>query len=338
MAITKLADLVQHPEFTKYVNQTMLAKSALVKSGIAAPDPIIAAKVAAGNGLEGKTISLPALKSLDSATDSEVPVEDTAPTFDKVSAVEDVAAIQYRRHTFGATDVSATLTGTDPMAHIAEQFADYWNKQYQKIILNVLTGVFAANATTYNASTAPYGCDGDAILDISGASGGAAVIDKTTIMLAAQKLGDRKSELTGIMMHSAVETVLAGLDTNAGLYRASDAPDVLAKYNGRDIIVDDDCPYDAMTKIATIYLFGRGAVALNPLPVPHPFEYQRDAAKGSDYLHSWVRAIIHLRGWKWNGTAAGLAPTNTELATAANWLRVFEQKRIPCVALKCKLA
>ena len=318
MAITKIADLVQHAEFAKYVNQAMIAKSALIRSGIAAPDPVIANKVAAGNGLEGKTLSLPALKSLDWER-------------------EDVAAVHFRRHTFGVSDVAAIMTGADPMAHIASQFADYWNAQNQKILLKTLEGVFAANATAYNASTAPYGNGGDAIFDITGESGNAAVIDKDTIMLAAQLLGDRKADLTGIMMNSAVETVLAGLDTNAGLYRASEGPGTLAKYNGRDIIVDDACPYDASSKVATVYLFGKAAVALNPLPVPHPFEYQRDAAKGSDYLHSWVREIIHLRGWKWNGTPSGLAPSNSELATAANWLRVFEKKRIPCVALKCKL-
>lgn len=338
MAITKIADLVQHSEFAKYVNQAMIAKSALVKSGIAAPDPVIANKIAAGGGLEGKTLALPALNSLDNAADSEVPVEDTAPTFDKVTASEDVAAVHFRRHTFGVSDVAAIMTGADPMAHIAAQFADYWNRQNQKILLKTLEGVFAANATpTTGAGAQSYGNDGDAIHDITGASGNAAIIDKDTIMLAAQLLGDRKAELTGIMMNSAVETILAAMDLNAGLYRASDGPDRLAKYNGRDIIVDDDCPYDASTKVATIYLFGRGAVALNPLPVPHPFEYQRDAAKGTDYLHSWVREIVHLRGWKWSGTPAGLAPSNAELATAANWKRVFDKKRIPCVMLKCKL-
>ena len=337
MAITKIADLVQHSEFAKYVNQQMIAKSALIRSGIAAPDPVIANKVAAGNGLEGKTLALPALSSLDNAADSEVPIEDTAPTFDKVTAVEDVAAVHFRRHTFGVSDVAAIMTGTDPMAHIAAQFADYWNRQNQKILLKTLEGLFAANATAYNADTAPYGNGGDAIFDITGEADSAAVIDKNTIMLAAQLLGDRKAELSGIMMNSVVETVLAGMDTNAGLYRASDAPDVLAKYNGRDIVVDDDCPYDAESKVATIYLFGKGAVAFNPLPVPHPFEYQRDAAKGSDYLHSWVREIIHLRGWKWQGTPSGLAPSNSELATAANWKRVWAKKRIPCVMLKCKL-
>lgn len=337
MANTTLADLIQHQEFLKYFNQQMLAKSTLVKCGIATPDPVIAAKVSAGSGFEGKTLDMPFLESLDNAGDSEVPVEATGATAEKVNAAQDTAVVLYRRKKFAVTDVAAMMTATDPMAHIVNQMTPYWDKQHQKMLLAQLVGIFGANATAYNASTAPYGNNGDAILDITGENGNAAIMDKNTIMLAAQLLGDHKGDLTAVAMNSIVETYLAGLDTNAGLYRASDAPDTLSKYNGRDIIVDDTVPYDATTKTATIYLFGKGAVAWNQLPVPHPFEADRDKDRAIDYIHSWVRQIIHLRGWKWNGTMAGLGPTNTELSTAANWKRVYDKKRIPCVMLKCKI-
>ena len=337
MATTTLADLIQHQEFTKYFNQQMLAKSTLVKCGIAAPDETIAAKIAAGCGIEGKTIDMPFLESLDNAGDSEVPVEATGATAEKVAAAQDTAVVLFRRKKFAVTDIAAIMSGADPMAHIVNQMTPYWDKQHQKMLLAELAGIFGANATAYNADTAPYGNGGDAILDITGEAGNAAVLDKNTIMLAAQLLGDHKADLTAIAMNSVVETVLAGMDTNAGLYRASDAPDVLAKYNGRSIIVDDTVPYDPATKVVTIYLFGRGAVAWNQLPTPHPFETDRDKDKAIDYIHSWVRQIIHLRGWKWNGTMAGLGPTNAELGTAANWKRVYDKKRIPCVMLKCKL-
>ena len=350
MAQLTLADLIQHQEFTKYFNQQMLAKSTLVKSGIAAEDPVIANKVAQGSGFEGKTLDLPSLESIDNAGDSEVPVEATGATADKVQAVQDTAVVQFRRKKFGVTDVAAIMSGTDPMAHIVNQMTPYWDKQHQKMLLAELAGIFGANArkarvagaasTDAEGSTYGYfnGNDSDAILDITGEAGNAALLDKNTIMLAAQLLGDHKADLTAVAMPSIVETVLAGMDSNAGLYRASDAPDTLSKYNGRDIIVDDTVPYDAENKIATIYLFGKGAVAWNQLPVPHPFEYDRDKDAAVDYIHSWVRQIIHLRGWKWQGTASGLAPTNAELATAANWKRVYDKKRIPCVMLKCKVA
>ena len=350
MAKTTLADLIQHQEFLKYFNQQMLAKSTLVRSGIAVQDGVIASKVAAGSGFEGKTLDMPFLESLDNADDSEVPVEATGATDDKVTAAQDTAVVLFRRKKFAVTDIAAMMTGTDPMAHLVSQMQPYWDKQHQKMLLAELGGIFGANALKARISTAEEtdaenstygyknGCDGDAILDITGEAGNAALLDKNTIMLAAQLLGDHKADLTAVAMNSVVETYLAGMDMNAGLYRASDTPDTLAKYNGRDIIVDDTVPYDATNKVATIYLFGKGAVAWNQLPTPHPFETDRDKDKAIDYIHSWVRQIIHLRGWKWNGTMSGLGPTNAELATAANWKRVYDKKRIPCVMLKCKLA
>lgn len=345
MATTKLADIVGHQEFTKFFNQQMIEKSVLIQSGIAAPDPIIAAKVAAGSGLEGKTLDMPFLESLDGAGDSEVPVEETGATAEKISSGNDVAVVQFRRKKFGVTDIAQIMRSADPLAEIINQQVPYWNKQNQKMFLSIIKGIFAANArkagtnaTENDTNGYLNGCDGDMILDLTAATTDSAqLLTKDSIMLAAQLLGDRKADLTAVAMPSVVETYLAGLDTNAGLYRASEGPSSLAKYNGRDILVDDTVPYDATTKTATIYLFGKGAVAYNPLPCPHPFEIERDSDKAADYIHAWVREIIHLRGWAWQGTSAGLAPTNAELEAAGAWKRVWAKKRIPCVMLKAKL-
>ena len=190
MAKLTLADLIQHQEFTKYFNQQMLAKSTLVKSGIAAEDPVIANKVAQGSGFEGKTLDMPSLESLDNAGDSEVPVEATGASDDKVGAVQDTAVVQFRRKKFAVTDVAAIMSGTDPMAHIVNQMTPYWDKQHQKMLLAELAGIFGANARkarvagaaadAAEGSTYGYfnGNDGDAILDITGEAGSAALLDR----------------------------------------------------------------------------------------------------------------------------------------------------------------
>lgn len=349
MAKMTLADLVSHQEFADYFNLRMLETSPLIRSGVVTQDPVIAAKCA-NAGFEGKTLDLPFLNSLDDAEDAEVPVEDTAPTnTDKVKAGQDTAVVQFRRKKFGITDVVSIMGGTDPAKQIADQMTPYWWKQDQKILLSIVTGIFAANARKARVITVgdsdeendtngyKNGCGGDMILDLTGETGNAALLDKNSIMLAAQLLGDHKADLTAIACNSMVDTYLSGLDNNAGLYRPSEGPATLAKYNGRDIMVDDMIPYDPTTKIATIYLFGKGCVAYNPLPTKNPFEASRDADKATDYIHAWRRNIIHIRGWKWNGSMSGLAPTNTELANAGSWKRVYDKKRIPCVMLKVKL-
>lgn len=323
MAMTQIADLIQNPMFTEYFQRDMVERSNLLRSGIAGTDEVIAKRCAAA-GVSGKTVDMPFFNSLDGANDDEVLAEDTPLTPDKIDANKDVAVICRRGKAFAVTDLAKDLSGEDPMAAISNHLAAYWNKMRQKRLMKVLDGVFGRNVANDSSSL---------VLDLS-----ANTMGKSDIMLGAQLLGDRKSELTGIIMNSAVETFLAGLDTNASLYRASDAAAVLPKYNGRDIIIDDNCPYNASTGVTTIYLFGRGAIALNPVPEAVPFETDREKLKGNDLLISRIADICHLRGYKWTGTPAGVTPTNAELGTASNWSRVYQPKEIRCVKLIAKIA
>lgn len=340
----KLADLIARQEFVDYARHDMIEKSTLIRSGIAVPDPVIAAKVAAGSGLEGKTLDMPSLESLDGAGDAEVPVESTGATADKVGTVNDTAVVQFLRKKFGVSDIATIVGKADPMAHIVSQLTAYWLKQDNKRFVALLKGVFAANDrkagtndTENDTNGYKNGGDGDMTFDISALDGAAAKLAKDTILLGAQKMGDRSDELTAVIMNSATEAYLAALDTNAGLYRASEAPGRVPTYNGRAIIVDDTIPYDAENKKATIYLCGRGVAAYNELPVPHPFETDRDKDKAVDYIHSWRRFVLHVRGMKWVGTMAGLGPTAAEMQSAAAWKRVYAQKRIPLVRVVAKI-
>lgn len=327
MTMTEVQDLIQIPMFADYVRQQMIERSVLVKSGIAAPDPVIAARCAAG--VSGKTVTLPFFNSLDNADDEEVLVEDNALTPDKIDASQDVAVICRRGKAFACSDLAADLSGQDPIAAVAAQIADFRNKMDQKRLVAVMNGVFGRNHASDNDSLC---------LDLSGTTMG-----KTDLLLGAQKLGDRKLELTAVAMNSAVGTYLSGLDTNASLYKPSQGAASLPTYNGRTIVEDDTIPYDASTGVATVYLFGRGAVALNEVPEKVPYETDREKLKGNDILITRHAGICHLRGYAWTGTASGAAvadggPTNTQLGTAGNWDRVYDAKQIRCVKMLVKIA
>lgn len=327
MTMTEVQDLIQIPMFADYVRQQMIERSVLVKSGIAAPDPVIAARCAAG--VSGKTVTLPFFNSLDNADDEEVLVEDTALTPDKIDASQDVAVICRRGKAFACSDLAADLSGQDPLAAVAAQIADFRNKMDQKRLVAVLNGVFGRNAAADSSSL---------VLDMSGTTMG-----KTDLLLGAQKLGDRKLELTAVAMNSAVGTYLAGLDTNASLYRPSQGAASLPIYNGRTIVEDDTIPYDPSTGVATVYLFGRGAVALNEVPEKVQYETDRDKLKGNDILITRHAGICHLRGYAWTGTSSGAnvtdgGPSNAQLAVAANWNRVYDAKQIRCVKMLVKIA
>ena len=56
----------------------------------------------------------------------------------------------------------------------------------------------------------------------------------------------------------------------------------------------------------------------------------RDALNSDTFLVNRRRFILHPRGVKFtSASVAGANPTNAELETAANWVRVWENKNVP---------
>lgn len=328
MAVTKLSDVVSSASmsaFTLFFNKAYHDDSVFLRSGIAATDPVIAARCAQA-GFGGKTVNMPFWGDLTG--DDNVSSDTGDIEISKITAGQDVAVITRRDKAFGITDLAVDLAGDDPMGWIASRLGAYWARRDEAKIINVLKGIFADGGAGTNL-----------VYDISGAVGNAAVLDKDTLIWAAQKLGDKKTNLTAVAMNSAAEAFLSSLDAQSTLYRPSDAKGTLPTYNGKSIVMDDNLGYDPTSKVAEIFLFGNGAIALNDVPSKNPFEADRDPLKngGEDYVVSRHAGIAHVRGMKWVGTPAGVTPTNAELATAANWSKVYDDKDIRVVKLICKL-
>lgn len=328
MAITKLSDVVNAASmaaFTPFFQKAYHDNSVFLRSGIAATDPVIAARCAAA-GFGGKTINMPFWGDLNG--DDNVSSDSSDIQISKIDAGQDVAVITRRDKAFGITDLAVDLAGDDPMGWIASRLGAYWARRDQVKVLSTLKGIF----------TASTGAGKDLVYDISGGTGSAAVLGRDTLLWAAQLLGDKKANLTAVAMNSAAETLLTTIDAQSTLYKPSEQGN-LATYNGKTLIVDDNLAYDSSTKVAEIYLFGAGAVALNDVPSKNPFEAGRDPLRngGEDFVVSRHAGIAHIRGFKWSGSASGATPTNTELETATNWTKVYDVKDIRVVKVICKL-
>lgn len=333
MAITKLSDVVSAASmsaFTNFFTKAYHDNSTFLRSGIAASDPVIAARCAAA-GFGGKTVNMPFWGDLTGEEEVLADVSsgnDTELTINKIDAGQDIAVITRRAKAFGITDLAVDLAGDDPMGWIASRLGAYWARRDQAKVLATLKGIF----------TASTGAGKDLIYDISGGSGSAAILGRDTLLWGAQLLGDKKAALTAVAMNSAAETLLSTIDAQSALYKPSEQGN-LASYNGKSLIVDDNLAYDPSTKVAEIYLFGAGAVALNDVPEKTPFEAGRDPLKngGQDFVVSRHAGIAHVRGFKWTGSPAGATPTNTELQTATNWSKVYDVKDIRVVKVIAKL-
>lgn len=330
---TTLQDVIVPELFNPYVISRTMELSALLQCGIITNNSEFDALASQA----APTVNMPFFEDLTG--ESEQVIEGGDLTDNKISSSKDVAAIIRRAKMWSATDLSAALAGSDPMAAIATLVAQFWARDMQKELIAVLNGIFG---------TVPAGGSGTPpaetrlesnLLDISGKSGAAANWSGSAFIDAEQKLGDAKAQLTGVCMHSATEAYLKKQNLIDTVQPSNDV--AFGTYQGKRVIVDDGCP--VASGVYTTYLFGNGAVALgNGNPVGFvPTETDRAKRKGSgvDYLINRRTSILHPRGIAF--TSASVAktegPSRAELSDPKNWNPVYEPKQIRIVAFKHKL-
>ena len=239
MAGTTLSDVIVPELFTPYVVNRTMEKSAFVTSGIMVRNAAFDALASEA----ARTHNMPFFEDLSG--DAQNIVEGQKIEFEKITSNKDVSTTIMRQQKWSATALSAALAGTDPMRAIGDLLADYWARQYQKELINILSGVFSADSMK------------DHILDISGGTGVAANIGATAVIDALQLMGDAQDQLTAIVMHSATKAYLKKLNL---ITTERDSTSVeFDTYQGRRVIVDDGCP--TAEGVYTTYLFGEGAIA-----------------------------------------------------------------------------
>lgn len=320
--VTKISDVIVPEIFTPYVIEKTAEKSRILTSGIAIANPKLNELVTAG----GITMNMPYWKDLTG--DDEVLSDQNPLTPGKINADKDIAALLLRGKAWGANELAGALAGDDPISAIGDRVADYWARQEQKILVSVLTGIFAA------ASMANHVKDAS-----TQAISGSLVLD------AKQLLGDSADQLQAIMMHSAVYTELQ--KQNLIQYTTtSDGKITIPTYLTYQVIVDDGMPVQTVGegasayKVYTTYLFAKGSIGRGEgTPVSlTPTETDRDSLAGEDILINRRALVLHPMGVKWVGQPVGVTPSNAELATGTNWVRVYEDKNIGLVAIKHKIA
>lgn len=333
MAGTTLQDVIVPELFNPYVINRTMELSALVQSGIITNNSEFDALASQA----APTVNMPFFEDLTG--ESEQIIEGADLEDNKITSNKDVAAIIRRAKMWSATDLSAALAGSDPMAAIGTLVAQFWSRDLQKELVALLDGIFG---------TIPAGEEGTPpaetrlasnLLDISGKSGNAANWSGSAFIDAEQLLGDAKAQLTGICMHSATQAYLKKQNLLETVQPSNDV--AFNMYQGKRVIVDDGCP--VKNGVYTTYLFGNGAIALgNGNPVGFvPTETDRAKRKGSgvDYLINRKTMILHPRGIAWQNAVVEKTegPSRKEVADPKNWKPVYESKQIRIVAFKHKL-
>lgn len=228
-------------------------------------------------------------------------------------------------------DFSYDITGgVDFMENVAQQVAEYWTEQDQKMLVAILNGVFSMADTAGAEFVEKHTHDVSGVTNTEGVLG---YMDATTLNTGIQKAaGDHKGAFSLALMHSKVATDLENQnlltyikynDAN-GMQRDTN----IATLNGRLVIVDDDTPTitvgegtEAVTKYVT-YVFGRGAIEFTNCGAKVPAEMAREPYRngGEDTLITRQRKCWAPYGISFTqDTMSTLSPTDAELATGSNW-------------------
>lgn len=339
--ITRLSDAIEPSVFLPYMIQRTAEKSRFVQSGIVQRTPEFDALAASVGGTKsGGNITMPFWTDLSGAEDI-LSATGTSQDSGKIDGTaKDIACKQGRRKKWAVNDlVKFLVDSADPLTIIGDLMGDYWARRDQALLISVLKGVFAAASmsTNLNAIMAEASAD---VTDATKLTG-------VTFLDTLQKLGDNKNLLGAVAMHSATETALAKRDL-IDYVPESESKAQIPVFMGRRVIVDDGLPVRAGTGVGTpnvyrTYVFAQGALAhgeqnLEAVPVVGGFgsfgaEIARDANATDSYVHFRRLFLMHPRGIKWVGTAAGEFPTNTELEVGTNWTKVYETKNIRMVAV-----
>lgn len=333
--------------FTPYIQQLTEVKSRLVQSGALARNGALDALLAGG----GLTFQVPSFRDLDNTADN-VSGQDSADVQNLASGGGTTLAAQNdarpvatrgdvevatrlnRNQSWSSADLAANVAGADPMQSIANRVADYWRRRLQDIFINTINGVFKDNGVNDS---------GDYTNEIVGGSFQDGVTNFTAeaFLDAAVTMGDSMEDLAIVMVHSVV---FNRMQKNNLIDFIPDARGEIQipTFLGREVVIDDGLPSgtgvtraDGTTAGAAgmyeTWLFGAGAAQLGVGSAKMPTEVHREALAGNgggqEVLTSRQVWTVHPTGHAISNITAEGGPTNAELATGANWNRVYPERK-----------
>ena len=334
-----LADIVVPENFTPYVQQITEQKARIIQSGVAMRSDLLDGFLAGG----GLTVNVPSWQDLDDDADrvandldssyqhfslagtiDQTPTADISvdPTPNKITRSQEIAARLSRNNSWESKDLAAALAGEDPLDAIATRVGYYWVRRLQAAFIATMNGVIADNVANDS---------GDYVNDISGAS----FIDGTTnfsaeaFLDAAVTMGDSMEDLTAVMVHSVVYNRMQK-NNLIDFIPDSEGRVSIPTFLGREVIVDDNMPRSG--QVYDTWLFGAGAAQIGLGAPKMPTEVDRKPGAGNgagqEVLYNRVEWCIHPTGHAYvQSSPPDGGPSNTDLATATTWNRVYPERK-----------
>jgi len=314
--------------FADYMAEQPTWSNAIIASGILQEDQTIMDLI----GTKGNVATLPFYKPIN--------IDDFAPynndgltnnTPKEISGSKQTAMLIQRMMAWKAQDFTKELTGADPMQHIANSVANYYQQVWEAEFMNIVNTVMKLTKMKEH------------IWDISLESGStvedANKIDETTMIFAQQKaLGDMANGFGLAIMNSLIFAryqALGLVDYNKYTVTNAVTQEVnLPTINGLIPVVSDrhtvDATGDVPKYITTIV--GQGAILTarkTNYEEPYYTDYDPETTAGVEKLYTKEGRVLHPNGFSLKvANIANESPTKTELGTDTNWELAYEAKNV----------
>ncbi|MGA9673067.1 MAG: hypothetical protein WBQ94_27965 [Terracidiphilus sp.] len=319
MPVTQLADIIQPAQFSDYIVENSMVSTAFFQSGVALPNSLMAAELAAGS----QTFTIPCWNDVGEF-EPNYSSDDPAvfSTAQKLTTTKQSVRKAFMNASWSEMSLASELSGDDALARIQDRVSAYWARQFEKRLVASLRGVLLSNVAN-NAS--------DMVVDISGLTGTSANFNGSSVIDTCATIGDNIDSFRGIAFHSYVYAE-AKKNNEIQWFKPSESALEIATYKNMAIIVDDSLSPAA--GVYTTIMFGQGALGWAVAAPRTGFgtEVFRTPNSGNgggqSTLYSRVELALHPLGFNFTGTTvAGVSPSLAELALAVNWNRSFSQRK-----------
>lgn len=347
MALTKLSDLWVPDLWMEATREKTATGVSILNSGIVQRSDQFDL-VASGAGVSA---NIPMWRDITD-DDEEIQAEDTAPaTVKGITTGKMVTTILSRVSKYGATALSAQVSGGDPVAQILSQLGMNRLKRRQKALLSIMRGIMGTGAQTPGqAQGALRALRVDHFLEDGATPANGNTIDADMFIDACALMGELlKDDLRGgaILAHSLIVAALEKADKESFKNGVeSGLPFSVTTYRGIPIFVSDSLVRAGATsgKVFDTYVFSRGVIGYGEKPQAvdngttvdtAALQFDTDKDKNNQYLWDRTRYMLHPNGMKWVGTPAGETATNAELQAHGNWELVYATaNRVGMVAIR----
>lgn len=337
MATVQLADIYNPLVFAQAEQEAQIELNRFISSGVSVRDPRIDNMASVGGNIGELPYYNPlTINEPNYSTDN--PAVTSTP--DNLSSSKMIYRLASQNKSWSSMDLSRELATADPVQAIANRIGQYWASINERRVIYSMRGVAADNIANDSS---------DMVFDISVAidtgTTDANLVDRDAIIDALQTAGDHSSNMRVMAAHSKVISRLKKLDAaNFTTEKLSNTNMEITRYGELVVITDDSLAgiTYGTTPVNTYYdtlFFAVGAVGSGEGRVMVPSEMDRNPdvgnGGGESIIYSRRADILHPYGMQFtSASVAGQSASWAELATAANWDRVYDRKNVPVAILR----